>query len=202
MNDITAIVLASGLSRRMGCNKLLLNFNGIPMISHVLKLLKDFDFREVLVVTGYSEIEQIARMFDYRSVLNDHPEIGQSHSVVLGVTASPDSGGWLFFNGDMPQLKAGTVRKILDTAEENKSESREKIVVPRYGGSPGQPVYFPSAFYGELTALTGDQGGRQVIRRHSSDVYYVDIEEAEQGMDIDTPEDLTRISSLRRWSGR
>lgn len=194
MNEITAIVLASGFSRRMGCNKLLLDIDGIPMISHVLKLLKDFDFREVLVVTGYSGIERIAKIFGFQTVLNDSPEIGQSHSVVLGVTASPDSGGWLFFNGDTPQLKTGTIRRILETAEANKTGSREKILVPRYGGRPGQPVYFPPGFYGELTALTGDEGGRQVIRRHPSDVCYLDIADAGQGIDIDTPEDLKKLS--------
>lgn len=202
MNKITAVVLASGLSRRMGCNKLLMDIDGVPMIAHVLELLKNFDFREVLVVTGYPEIKRIAERFGFRTVLNDAPERGQSHSVVLGVTASPDSGGWIFFNGDTPRLKTGTIRRILEIAEENKTGSRERIIVPRYGGCPGQPVYFPHDFCRELAVLTGDQGGRQVIRSHPSDVYYLDIEDAGQGMDIDTPEDLKNFHKAEHTKRR
>lgn len=154
------------------------------MIMHILERLKAFDFQEVLVVTGYGEIIKIADQFSYRSVFNDAPEIGQSRSVVLGVTVSHDSEGWLFLNGDMPWLKEDTLHKIMEAAGEGRH-----IIVPRYDGCPGQPVYFPSRFYEELKMLTGDQGGRQIIRRHPEAVVYVDIEDSKQGIDIDTPED-------------
>lgn len=189
MNNITAVVLASGLSKRMGCNKLLLEIDGSPMIMHILKLLKDFDFREVLVVTGYSEIIRMAGQLGYRNVFNDAPETGQSHSVVLGVAASPESEGWLFINGDMPHLQGGTIQTILDMAGEKNRERTPKIIVPRYEGRPGQPVYFPAFFYKELMALTGNGGGRQIIGRHPSEVIYIDIADSIQGVDVDTPED-------------
>lgn len=181
---ITAVVLASGLSRRMGCNKLLMEVDGRPMIGHILNLLKDFHFRRVLVVTSYGEIMTMARTFGYETVYNDNPAVGQSRSVVLGVKASLDSEGWLFFNGDMPWLGRDTIERIIAAADKG------KIIVPRYGGCPGQPVYFADGFYHELMELTGDQGGRQIIRKHPESVRYIDIEDGQQGRDVDTAADL------------
>lgn len=188
MNNITAIVLASGFSKRMGCNKLLLESQGRPMIAHIFDVLEPSRFQEVLVVTSYGEIAAMAEAHSYRVIHNDAPEMGQSRSVVLGVTASPNTEGWLFFNGDMPWLRKDTVRQILTLA----ADAQNKIIVPRYGGNPGQPVYFPKYFYQKLLSLTGDGGGRAIIKSHPGHVLYLDIADRRQGIDIDTPEDYER----------
>lgn len=188
MNNVTAIVLASGFSKRMGCNKLLLNSRGKPMIMHIFNILKPFDFRKVIVVTAYDEIAVMADGYGYHTIHNDAPEVGQSRSVVLGVTASPDSKGWLFFSGDMPWLQEDTIGHIVELA----AGRQDKIVVPRYGGHPGQPVFFPKCFEKELLSLTGDSGGRKIIRENPTRVLFLDVADDRQGMDIDTPKDYER----------
>lgn len=184
IKQITAVVLASGFSKRMGCNKLLMPYKGRTIIGHVFELLGQLGFGRVVVVTAYEAIREMAKDCGFETVMNDGPQLGQSRSVVLGTAASPASEGWLFFNGDMPFIQPDTVWAIMDRAQKCKN----KIIVPRYGGHPGQPVYFPSECYGELTTLTGDGGGRQIIRRYPEWVVYVDIADEGQGTDIDTPE--------------
>ena len=53
MSDVSAIILAAGLSRRMGeQNKLLLPVNGVPMIRHMVEIYASISTR-IIVVTGY-----------------------------------------------------------------------------------------------------------------------------------------------------
>lgn len=178
----TAVILASGFSRRMGSNKLLLPIDGKAMISHVFEAVQQADFNQRLVVTSYDEIVQMAVSYGFQFIKNRHPEIGQSHSVVLGVSATQQSDGWMFLNGDMPWLRADTINTLLEYADQT------HVIVPKYGESPGQPVYFPAAYKAELMALTGDHGGRTIIRSHPECVTYVPISNIGQGMDVDTPE--------------
>ena len=181
------MILASGFSKRMGCNKLLLPVEDKTMIAHVFDAVRQAGFRQIVVVTGYDEIAQMADKNGFIVVENRHPELGQSHSVVLGVQKTSPSAGWMFFNGDMPWLKQDTVDKLLEYAD------AVHIVVPRYGSRPGQPVYFPAAFKEELLALTGDHGGRTIIRSYPDRVCYVPIDNIRQGADIDTPEGYEKV---------
>lgn len=181
------MILASGFSKRMGCNKLLLPVEGKAMIAHVLDAVRQAGFGQTVVVTGYDEITQMALQNDFAVIENEHPELGQSHSVVLGVQKTMQSAGWMFFNGDMPWLKPDTIEKLLEYAD------AAHIVVPNYGSRPGQPVYFPAAFKEELLALTGDHGGRIIIRCHPDQVCYVPIDNIRQGVDIDTPEGYEKV---------
>ncbi len=184
---ITAVILASGFSKRMGCNKLLLPVEGKAMIAHVFDAVRQAGFEQTGVVTGFDSIAQLAVGNGFQAVDNDSPEIGQSHSVVLGVQKTSQSAGWMFFNGDMPWLKSDTIGKLLEYAD------AAHIVVPRYGSRPGQPVYFPAAFKAELLALTGDHGGRTIIRNHPDRVCYVPIDNIRQGVDVDTPEGYEKV---------
>ena len=61
----------------------------------------------------------------------------------------------------------------------------------------GQPVYFPAAFKAELLALTGDHGGRTIIRNHPDRVCYVPIDNIRQGVDVDTPEGYEKVKRGR-----
>lgn len=110
---ITAVILASGFSKRMGCNKLLLPVEGKAMIAHVFDAVRQVGFEQTVVVTGFDSIAQLAVGNGFQAVDNDSPEIGQSHSVVLGVQKTSQSAGWMFFNGDMPWLKSDTIGKLL-----------------------------------------------------------------------------------------
>ena len=50
---ITAVIMCSGLSRRMGKNKLLMEFRGHKMFEYVFDAVAACDFYNVIVVTAY-----------------------------------------------------------------------------------------------------------------------------------------------------
>lgn len=187
-----AVVLASGYGKRMGQNKLLMHIDGKPMIQYVLDNVEKNDFYERHIVTAYKEVENIAAAYgDFHTVINTHPEFGQSHSVVLGTKhCSAECDGYMFFTGDMPKLTCETVNKLLKVFAKE-----DKIVVPVYGSNPGNPVIFPKRFRKTLLDLTGDAGGRQIIKAFREQVVYVPVTDKKQGMDIDTHEDFMRLEA-------
>jgi len=68
---ITAIIMASGLSSRMGENKLLLNYNNKPILEYVFKAVKKLNFNEVIVVSQYNEIKNLSKEYDFKYVNNE-----------------------------------------------------------------------------------------------------------------------------------
>jgi CTP:molybdopterin cytidylyltransferase MocA len=55
-------------------------------------------------------------------------------------------------------------------------------------GQPGQPVVFPARLRPDLLALTGDAGGRDILRRE--EVMLVPLPGRRALTDLDTPEDF------------
>jgi len=190
---VCGIVLASGFSRRMGVNKLLMPVNGKKMVLYAFELLKKIDFYEKIIVTAYQEIDTLSGKYGYKTVINTHPEKGQSVSMRLGIDACPECDGYMFFNGDMPYLNEDTINKIIEQFRLNPTE----IIVPRYGERNGSPVLFPASYKTELMAVTGDEGGRGVIRENNHHVIYVDIKDKIQGYDIDSEEDLLMTNKTK-----
>ena len=58
---ISAIILASGYSRRMGKNKLLLKYEGKSLIEHTIDTILQCDFSEVILVAREEEIIEIGK---------------------------------------------------------------------------------------------------------------------------------------------
>lgn len=186
---ICGIVLASGFSRRMGFNKLLMPVDGKMMVQYTLELLEKIDFYEKIIVTAYKEIEELSKQYRYKTIINKQPDEGQSVSMKLGIEACPEADGYMFFNGDMPYLEVDTVNKMIEQFRLNPT----KIIVPRYGQRNGSPVLFSECYKAELMNVTGDIGGRFVIRNHHHHVIYVDVKNKRQGYDIDREEDLSAL---------
>lgn len=184
--EIAAIVMASGFSRRMGQNKLLLLLDGRPMYTYVLDMLENSCLEKICVVTAFDEIADDAIARGMQTVRNHEPERGQSHSVVLGVQSMTDCAGWMFFSADQPFLKSSTVDAMTAAA----AEKNCSILAARCRGRRGQPVYFSREFRDGLLHLTGDAGGRSLLRKYPEKVCYFDIEDERQMRDLDTPEDL------------
>lgn len=196
-----AILLAAGNSVRFGGNKLLYPLDGKKMYRYVLELLyqmmQDGDFENIVVVSQYEEIfEDIRNAFPgIASVRNPEPEKGISGSVRLGIEklgeVSPDSRGCLFTVADQPYLTAESLKMLKATWE----ESPEGIVAAACGDWAGNPVAFARKYYEELKELTGDVGGKNVMRRHEEDVRLCEVPGRELE-DMDTTDDLVAAASV------
>lgn len=190
---IAAIVLAAGLSRRMGRPKLLLELRGRPVIRHAVERVIAAGIRQVLVVTG-PEQAALARALDgldVRFAVNPTPEVGQGTSVSVGVSAlAAGTGSVLIALGDQPGVPAEVVPALIGALK----APGKTIAAPRYADGLGNPVLFAASVFPELLALGGDRGARAVVERDPSRLAVVDIA-SPMPRDIDTPEDYESLSA-------
>jgi molybdenum cofactor cytidylyltransferase len=188
-----AIVLAAGLSRRMGRPKLLLEFKGRPVIRHAVERVIAAGLHPVLVVTG-AEHDALARALaglEVQLAVNPTPESGQGSSVGVGVSALPArTDAVLIALGDQPGVPAEVIPALIEALK----QPGKAIAAPRYADGLGNPVLFGSSVFQELLALGGDRGARSVIERDPSRLAVVEVA-SPMPRDIDTPEDYESLSA-------
>lgn len=189
-----AIVLAAGLSRRMGRPKLLLDLHGKPVIRHTVECVIAGGLEPVLVVVG-PEHAELGRALDglaVRLVVNPTPEAGQASSVRVGIEAVPaEATTALIALGDQPGLSLDVISRLRQAI----GAPGKSIAAPRYADGLGNPVLFAAAVFPELLTLSGDRGARSVVEKDPARLVLVDVA-APMPSDLDTPEDYARLNAL------
>ena len=188
---IAGVVLAAGLSLRMGRAKLLLDWGGRPVIRRAVEQVKAGRVDEVLVVLGHEAptIREALKGLPVRFVENPEPEAGQASSIAAGVAVlGPAVSAVLIALGDQPALPPEVIPRLVGTF----NQTGKAIVAPLYRGVQGNPVLFAAAVFPELRALTGDRGARSVVEKDPARVALVSFDLA-MPADLDTFEDYERL---------
>ena len=172
----------------------MLDIGGEPVIRRVARLALAAQLEHVIVVVGHAA-DQIGPCLDDLDIgiaLNSEFAAGQSSSLRRGLRAIPAyADAVLLLLGDQPTVD----QTVIDAVVETYRRGPFPIVQARYRDRPGHPVLFDRSLFPELLAVNGDQGARDVIRRHSSDVQFVDVA-ADAPPDIDTEADFRLVLEL------
>jgi len=189
MDSVAAILLAAGSSRRMGKeNKLLLPYQGRPMIQHQVEEIQKTSLTNFTVVLGH-EAEKI------KTVFNANHLTGMTSSIQRGIAAvEEDVKGYMICLSDMPWVTAKDYDEILFFFLKNIDKYPRLIVQPVYRQRRGHPVIFSSYYQKELLAHTAPEGCREIIRMNKKEVRHLDMENPNILKDIDTPGDYQVIS--------
>ena len=180
------VLLAAGLSRRMGQDKLLMKRHGKPLYRFSLELMGSFPDTSRLVVSTSGEIIDAAQALGFHTIGNPLAAQGMGTSVAAATACLREERA-VFLNADQPYFTAGCLALLLACAQET-----DAIVVPRVQGLPKSPCVFPRRFYPDLMMLEGDQGGRAVYQLYPEEVHYLDFPDPRPFQDFDTPEDWAR----------
>lgn len=183
---ITGIILASGFSRRMGKDKLLLEIDGEKIIEKVVRVCSESNLENIILIYRTIEVKIIGDKYGIKTVYNQNADLGQSEGMKVGINESGNVESYMFFVGDQPFLTSELINKLIKEYIWAKSS----ILVPYYNGSRGMPMIISYIYKEELLSVVGDKGGRDIVDKHILEAKKVHIEEGKQGIDIDTPEDL------------
>lgn len=184
-----AIVMASGFSKRMGQDKLKLPYRDTTILGYTLDKLSNLPFYNVYVCGREEWIKRITELYNFTYLENLKASFGQSESIKLGIKNSQGE-GVVFFTGDQPLLSTESILKLYYNFQRY-----GYITIPKAQGENFSPVFFPESKKSELLSLSGDVGGREVIKR-SAMVVYVEFSRKIEFMDIDTPEEYDEINSF------
>lgn len=183
---ITGIILASGFSRRMKRDKLLMEIEGKKLIERVIEACINSNLDDIILVYRVDDLKKIGEKYSIKSIYNEKAHLGQSEGLKLGVREATRADSYMFLVGDQPFLTS----ELINTLIKEYKESYLPILVPYYNGHRGMPMIISSIFREELLNITGDKGGRDIVQKNISKVKKIYIEEEKLGMDIDNEEDL------------
>lgn len=112
-----AVILAAGKGTRMSSDlpKVLHTINDKPLISHIIDTVNSAAAKRICVVVGY-RAELVERSCEGERVefVHQEPQLGTGHAVMQCKPALRDfEGTILVLNGDVPCLRAGTIRTFI-----------------------------------------------------------------------------------------
>ena len=189
--QIGCVIMASGLGKRFGGNKLMADYHGKPMIQKALNATEGL-FAKRVVVTRHESVAAFCREQNVDVVLHDQPH--RSDTVRLGLEALGDLDACMFLPGDQPLLRRETVAKLL----QNWQQHPDSMIRPIYEDTEGSPVLFPSWTFPELKNLPVGKGGGFVIKNHPHNLIHVSVSDPFELADADTPETLELLRQLSR----
>ena len=189
---IGAVVLAAGLSRRYGANKLLVRIGNKPMVGIAFDTLKAIGGLDVAAVISDPAVAALAREAGVRVIHNAQPELGQGHSIALAANAMREMDALLLMAADQPNLSVESVKKLIDTFREGGCG----MACLRDETHAGNPAIFVAQYFGEMEALSGDTGAKWIMKRHPEDVRVVPCLHDGELADADTPRALDELTNI------
>lgn len=188
---LTALILpAAGQSSRMrGRDKLLEDVGGQPCLRAMA--LRGLAAGLSVIVTlpdeNHPRARALAEVPVRRLVVRDAAR-GMSESLRTAMAALPAAtDAAIVLPPDMPDINRDDLTALIAMA----GESPGALVVQAScaDGTPGHPVLFCRALFGEFSTLTGDLGARDIIARHAQSRVLVPLAGQKARTDLDTPED-------------
>jgi molybdenum cofactor cytidylyltransferase len=190
---IAGLVLAAGLSKRMGESKQSLLLAGKSILDWSTEAFLSSCVDDVIVIANSSRLKRQGISRRLRYIVNPDPSRGLSSSLKLGIrSVSRGSEAVVVGLGDKPLVLPETINALVDAYR----RTGARIVVPVCEGKRGNPVLFQRSVFGSILELSGDVGAKEVISKHKDQVSEVPVGDQGILLDIDTPSDLDLALAL------
>ena len=182
------VIMASGLGKRFGENKLMADFMGKPMICRILEATEGLFTRRV-VVTRHRSVAELCEEQGIAVIFHDLPQ--RSDTIRLGMEMMSDVDRCAFCPGDQPLLKKDTIASLLLCGVNHP----EVMWRPCCNTIPGSPVLFPKWTFSELLSLPEGKGGGFVMKNHPNKTDLLHITDPWELVDADTKDTLDVLKS-------
>lgn len=190
---VGCIIMASGISKRFGGNKLLADFHGETLVERALKLTEGDLFAKRIVVTRTKEVELICKRRGIEVILHEFP--GRGDAIKLGIDRMRDTDACIFCPCDQPLLKEESLKSLVNVFFNDSN----KIYRLAWNECPGTPVLFPKEYYQELLDLPSSKGGSHLMKKYRDNIVLVQVTDENELKDVDTKEDLEQMLCYNKY---
>ena len=187
--NIGAVIVAAGMSSRMGDFKPMLNIGSISIAQRIIATFHQADVTKIVMVTGYNALT-LERHLANNGVIflrNENYETTQMFdSAKIGLEYMRDKCDKVLFTPvDIPLFTANTVTTLLNSGAE--------LACPVCDGKTGHPILISSAIIEKILADSGERGLQGAISRCGVEMTQVEV--SDQGVlhDADTPDDYKAL---------
>jgi molybdenum cofactor cytidylyltransferase len=193
---VGAVILAAGLSSRMGQSKVLMPWaEGRTIIEQIVEQVSKSRLDHIAVVTGHQarEVKAVLKPLEVNIVHNKAYKSGEMlSSIKAGLSAMPDHiAAALVVLGDQPRLQPKVIYQVMHAYAEGRSD----LIVPSYQMRRGHPILIGRRYWPEILNLSADGSLRDLLRVHDTRIAYVEVDTDSILRDVDTPQDYEQ----ERW---
>ncbi len=193
---VGAVVLAAGLSTRMGQPKVLLPWSGRrTIIEHIIDQLIKSRLDHITLVTGHhaKEVKQVVKPLAVNVVYNRAYKTGEMlSSLQAGLRALPENiAAALVVLGDQPSIQPKVIYQLLNAYAEGKGD----LIVPSFERRRGHPVLIGRRYWPELLSMPTTITLRDFFNTYNDRIAYVTVDNDSILRDVDTPHDYQQ----ERW---
>jgi len=193
-SGVAAVVLAAGMSRRMGTPKQLLRIGGKTILERTLKNVRASNVDELILVLGHAadEVQKTIATPGLKIVINPDYQQGMGTSLRRGLAeVSADVKAALIVLADQPWVSSETLNRLIECHQERKPQ----IIIPAYKGFRGNPVLLDRSVFAEVQALNGDVGCRAIFGDHTEGILKLPVDDPGILLDIDSQDDFEKLSA-------
>ena len=188
---VSGILLAAGLSTRMGEPKQLLPFGESTIVETVVDSMLGAKFDEVIVVVGHcaAQIQEQLTGRPIKIVFNPDYHEGMLTSAQAGIREAKEGNPFALMLVDQPLITSALIDRVIDAY----LRTDKGIALPSYNYKRGHPVIFHRRYADDILDLGTESGGvRTLFKTHSGDIHYVTVDTNRVLRDIDYREDYER----------
>ena len=184
-----ALIVAAGMSSRMGDFKPLLNIGSISIAQRVVATFRQAGLDKIVMITGYNA-PLLERHLSGNGVVflrnEDYRTTQMFDSVRIGLRYLRDKCDRVLFTPvDIPLFTAATVRALLET--------EAPLACPAVDGETGHPTLIAASLFDRILADKGDLGLRGALDRCGAEMTLLPVEDRGVLHDADTPEDYKAL---------
>lgn len=190
--ETAALIVAAGMSSRMGSFKPMLNIGSISVAQRVIANFRQAGINKIVMITGFNAT-MLERHLAGNNIIflrNENYERTQMFdSVKIGLNYLSDKCERLLFTPvDVPLFTSQTVKKLLS--------SGAKLACPVCNGLTGHPLLISKELFPAILADSGDGGLKGAVDRCGAELVQIAVDDPGTVRDADTPEDFSALLEL------
>ena len=182
---LTAIILAAGEGKRIGCPKCNLMINGKTFLSIIIEKIFSMGIKNIICVVKSNSFKLIQK--NILVVANDCPNASMFSSIYYGIKASNMSSlGYLIYPVDHPFVQPNVINKLCTEFMNNSM----KVICPTYQDKLGHPIIIPTNLAKKINKIEYFNGLRGFILDQGAIIHKVNTIDSGILKNINTKEDV------------